>query len=195
MARLIKELPHDRTYLCCCVLKKHIPAFNDAFDSLGLRQEFETTTLLYHLPKAEALQFQVNPTQGVCLKKLEEQDIPQIDLIYPFKSDETPILFSKLIRYNANLGAYNATDGELMAWCMRNNAGILTALQVEEQHKRRGLAELLLKAMAQKIAEMGDDTSACIVLDNLPSLKLFEKVGFQNTGVEIVWMGYDVRSH
>lgn len=187
--RLLKPLPKDRTYHWGCVLKKHSPTFKEVFKQLRL--DHETPTLLYQLPKSAAVALQVSPPEGIELKKLRDEDISQAIKIYPFRSDYSMHLFKRRNKFNTSLGAYDKATGELLGWCLRYETGVLTAFQVEEKHKRKGYGELLLKAMSKMVGEQGDDVTGCIVEGNVPSLELFEKLGFKYTEIDIVWLGFE----
>lgn len=56
--------------------------------------------------------------------------------------------------------------------------GGLAALQVEREFMGQGLGTLAVKAISQKIAEMGYDIRAGVKEGNAPSQALFEKLGF-----------------
>lgn len=80
--------------------------------------------------------------------------------------------------YNAHIGLFNETD-ELVAWCLRMDIGSLATLQVDEKHFRKGYGEIVTKAISKKIAsECDSDITTNVVLSNIKSLSLFEKLGF-----------------
>lgn len=191
---MIQLLPSNRSYLCSTILRKFSPALRAGFEKLNFQKDSELATLLYLLPKDVGKNFDIKPHPGVELKKLSNENVQQVYDIYPFHSRDTILQFSKYVKYNINWGAFNKETSELMAWCLRHQSGLLTALQVEEQFQRRGLAELVVKAMVKEISDAGDDSTACIVVEHIPSRKLFEKIGFVDTEVEVNWFDYSPRS-
>lgn len=60
--------------------------------------------------------------------------------------------------------------------------GLLGGLQTDEHYYGHGYGSLVTRALASKIAEMGDDLYAAIYLDNIPSHSLFKKLGFKQVG-------------
>lgn len=57
-------------------------------------------------------------------------------------------------------------------------SGQLGALQVVEEFQRKGFGSLTLKLMAKQLSQLGHDTCACVLLDNLASHELFKRNGF-----------------
>lgn len=58
-------------------------------------------------------------------------------------------------------------------------SGPILALQTDENHYGRGYASLVVKAIAKQVAELGYDVDAGVYDHNIPSKKLFEKLGFE----------------
>lgn len=84
-----------------------------------------------------------------------------------------------MIEHNTNVGLYNELD-KLVAWCLRLDFGSLLALQVDENHLRKGYGEIVTKAIAKKIAHENDvDITSNIIHENINSLNLFTKLGFK----------------
>lgn len=63
-------------------------------------------------------------------------------------------------------------------------------LHVQSAYKRRGVATLITKTMAKKLADLDMDTYAPVILDNVASRCLFEKIGFK-----IVDYSHILRTH
>lgn len=61
----------------------------------------------------------------------------------------------------------------------RLQAGVLGAVQVDENYLKRGLGTVVLKAITKQLAENGHDSSAAVSVDNVPSQALFKKAGFR----------------
>ncbi|XP_023031450.1 uncharacterized protein LOC111518548 [Drosophila willistoni] len=85
----------------------------------------------------------------------------------------------RLIQYNVSVGAYDGT-GKLIAWCLRHTNGSLGLLQVLESHRRLGLGSLMVRYLSKTISALGDVVQAPVVPENIPSRKMFEKLGFQS---------------
>lgn len=64
---------------------------------------------------------------------------------------------------------------------------MLGALQVDENQKRKGLGSLVCKAMAKKLSDIDADAFACVNKKNIPSMKMFEKLGFHHID-DVYWI-------
>lgn len=53
------------------------------------------------------------------------------------------------------------------------------ALQTDDNYRGHGYASLVVKAISKRIAELGHDVYAGIFEDNIPSQRLFGKIGFR----------------
>lgn len=67
----------------------------------------------------------------------------------------------------------------MLLYNFRFQAGPLGALQVAEEFLGQGFGTLICKAITKKIGEMGEDVYACVGVENLPSIKTFERCGFK----------------
>lgn len=84
-----------------------------------------------------------------------------------------------LIEHNTSVGLFDA-DGELVAWCLVFDFGSLAALQVDENHYRKGYGEIVTRAITKKIAEENDvDVTSNYVDGNIRSHNLVTKIGFK----------------
>lgn len=148
-------------------------------------------THLHYLPKERAAAFNLDIPDGITLKPMHsDEHVATVDSVYPFKTEGvTAVGFKKLMRFNINLGAFTSED-KLVAWCLVYQSGVLNALQVlDDGQKRKGLGTLLVKAMAKEFADKDWDTFGCIVDGNLPSMNLFNKLGFAIID-QVHWVGF-----
>lgn len=84
-----------------------------------------------------------------------------------------------LIEHNMSVGLFDADD-ELVAWCLVFDFGSLAALQVDENHYRKGYGEIVTRAITKKIAEENDvDVTSNYVDGNIRSHNLVTKIGFK----------------
>lgn len=165
-------------YKVSSFLQRHRPAVLDVVESKKLEKEYDSLTVLYYLPRADAEQFDISCPDELTLRPMVEEDAKTADDIWPNKHEGSWFFLKRLINWNPNIGVYTK-QGELVAWSFRLQAGFLGALQVKDSYKRRGLGSLVVKVMAKKLAAMGHDTTALVGEANLPSRKLFESLGFK----------------
>lgn len=130
---------------------------------------------------------------GLTITSLNNEHLDQINAIYPLKTDRTPYYFNKLWKYNINRGVFDS-DNQLLAWAFRAQTGMIAALQTEQFARKRGLAELVTRAISIEIAKSGDDCIALIVEENIPSISLFEKLGYTYTGEKAHWILFEPKT-
>lgn len=64
----------------------------------------------------------------------------------------------------------------------RRSTGLLFSLQSDKIYRKRGYGSLVLKALAKKVAELGNDSYGAVLEDNIPSRALFERLDFKVIG-------------
>lgn len=112
---------------------------------------------------------------------MSDVHVDKVNSAWPhrFEGSEKFMLYS--IQNHLNLGLFNEND-ELIAWSLMYDNGALGAVQVDENHLRKGYGSLVTKAMSKKIAGEYDlDVIGFIVATNENSLKMFAKLGFKST--------------
>lgn len=70
---------------------------------------------------------------------------------------------------------------------------VLTALQVDENHKRKGLAGFIVKGMSKTLVNKDWNTIACVVDGNTPSHNLFQKLEFDIID-QVHWITFESKS-
>lgn len=194
LKELIRLSPRHEFTLAAAVYGPHIPIVEEVLISKNFQVVFRCECYLFHLPKESALKFEINVPVGMVLKPLNLSHVTQIHQDYPYKDYHPEFLFENLIRYNLSIGLFIELTDELIGWCLRYPNGMISQLQVEENYRRMGYAEVLVKAMAKKIAEVGDDSCAGIYRGTVSSQKLFQKCWFVHTGIETTWINFVPKS-
>lgn len=110
---------------------------------------------------------------------MTSKDAKLADDLWPNKHEGSLFFLTRLINWNVNSGAYTKSTNELVACCLRLQAGPLGALQVVPSAYRKGLGSLITKQMCKQLAAIGHDTFAFVGETNIPSRSMFEKVGFE----------------
>jgi RimJ/RimL family protein N-acetyltransferase len=146
----------------------------------NLKILFDTGTLMRYMSKEQALKMNVNIPKNYKIGNLSEQWLEKINSVWPHRGDESTEYLGYLMKHNVSVGIFDE-NGELAAWCLQNDTQSLAALQTDENHSRKGLAVAAVQLICKKIAEENDvDIHTNIVHTNIPSMKLFEKLGFEN---------------
>lgn len=88
-------------------------------------------------------------------------------------------------------GLFDSSTDELLSFALINDhlaTGVLTTV---ERARRKGFGEMMAKLLSRKIVENFDlDPTAYIDLTNVPSLKLYAKLGYKKIG-ECNWIVID----
>lgn len=126
------------------------------------------------------------------LRPISKENAFKINEMWPHRSESSLAFIEYLIDHLLSVGLFNET-GELVAWCLQLDFGSLATLQVDENHLRKGYGEVVTKAICRKIAtEWKLDITSNILNTNIKSIRLFEKLGFQDVDKNY-WIGITKR--
>ncbi|XP_041449789.1 uncharacterized protein LOC111069144 [Drosophila obscura] len=134
-------------------------------------------TLVYHLPKSTIKKFPQTDTPQFQCRKLEPVDSRVVDRHWPYRSAESLLLITGLIRNNISAGFFET--GTLHGWCLRSPHGSLSNLHVLAAYRRSGVGSKIIRYMAELIEAKGSEVLATVVPENEKSRKMFEKLGFE----------------
>ncbi|XP_018793162.1 PREDICTED: uncharacterized protein LOC108971502 [Bactrocera latifrons] len=134
---------------------------------------------LYHLSKESSLQLQLREHTDYIIKPLTLAEVEEVESVWLYKRKGTGHVLERNIKHNLSFGAYNRHIGELCAWVLINELGVIGFLYVKDNYRRQGLAEYLVTHLCHVLAKQGCDAAAHIVDGNTPSLKLFKRLGFE----------------
>lgn len=115
---------------------------------------------------------------GITLADVRAEHATLINDLWPNRHQASLFFIQLIIRRSPTVGAFDA-DGQLVAWCLRLQAGAFGVLQVRDSHQRRGLGLLVCKAFARKLAGLGMDSFGCVGPENVASMSTFKKAGFR----------------
>ncbi|XP_011178648.2 uncharacterized protein LOC105209754 [Zeugodacus cucurbitae] len=134
------------------------------------------------MPRAEALQLEVCIPSEYEFRPLSPDDAVIVNDIWYSRANGTLEFIKQLIRNNYNIGIYLKSTGELIAWCIRCNLGLLGMLHVKDAHRGRGLAVAMVHYLSRQYAQAGDDATTMISYSNTASISLFTKLNFRKVG-------------
>lgn len=180
LQRALNLLDWNQGFKVSSFLARHRSAVLEVIDERGLRKEYDTCTYLYYMPREESVKLTLEIPDGFRLGELTADDAAKADAVWPNRHTGSLFFLQRLAAWNPNVGLYNA-GGELVAWCFRLQAGPLGVLQVDEKHLKKGYGTIVTIAMAQKLASLNQDCFALVGNSNIPSKRMFEKIGFRHT--------------
>ncbi|EAT46594.1 AAEL002242-PA [Aedes aegypti] len=169
----------DFPYRIYAILDQHQAVLKRVLNKLNVPYPRATVACnLYRLSKEIAIGLETTPPDGFRLGNLEPRHVKTINETWPFRSGGSEYALTRCIAWNTNVGLFNEKD-ELIAWCLLNNLGIICVLYTVEKYRRRGLAEVVLRSMVSQLAQRGMNSVTSVLLENVPSRTLFEKLGFE----------------
>ncbi|XP_004530240.1 uncharacterized protein LOC101450675 [Ceratitis capitata] len=118
---------------------------------------------------------------------LSQEEAAIVDGIWYSRGNGTLKFIERLIAYNNNMGIYLKSTGELIAWCIRCNLGLLGMLHVKDDYRGRGLAKLLVQMLSRQLAGAGEDVLTMISDQNATSQALFKKLKFEEIGLTYIY--------
>ncbi|XP_055597620.1 uncharacterized protein LOC129747426 [Uranotaenia lowii] len=177
LERALNLLNWNHGFKISCFLERHRSAAISIIEAKGLRKEYDSCTVLYYLPCKQALELKNTIPDGFTLKELGQEDAIKADAVWPNKHRGSLFFLQRLAAWNVNTGLYDE-NGELIAWSFRLQSGALGALQVDERHLKRGYGTMVAIDMAHRLAHMNQDCFAFVNSGNIPSKRMFEKLGF-----------------
>lgn len=184
-------LDFETEKLFMCVKDTYYENLMNFIRNKNLKTLFNDGTVMVHMKCEEAMVQQYKVPDGLVLKDLSLADAEKVNSVWPHRSPGSVKFMESCIEYNKSAGLYDKETGELLAWCLEHHDSALLALQVDENHLRKGYATIVTKAIIKKIAEEeGIDLIANIILANFKSKGLFEKLGFQEIDKNF-WIGVE----
>lgn len=180
LTALLRLLDWTKGFKVSSCRKKFRTAVVTVIDELQLEREYDKERLLYFLSREKAQDLDVTPPNGFKLKPMSTwAHVEKVSNVWSNQDEGSLFFLKRLMDLNPNIGLFTADEDELVAWCFRLQSGPLGALQVDEKYLRRGFGSLVTQKMCQVLAEMNQDTFALVDGQNVPSKRMFEKVGFE----------------
>ncbi|KAH8271093.1 hypothetical protein KR018_007811 [Drosophila ironensis] len=196
----IKGSPEDLKHLLCslelkgihvlCGYGKHFKTLVEEYwlqKGLDLNKLEHQGTVVYHLPSSEVQKWtedSLNPSMR--FGYLTNKQANLVDQHWAYRNPKSLKLITGLLETNISAGVFD-TLGQPLAWCLRSCHGTLCNLHVLEDHRRKGLASLVVRFMAKEVVGLGSEVLATVVFENINSRNMFEKLGFQAIG-EAYWV-------
>ncbi len=117
------------------------------------------------------------------MRSLEECHIEEVSVEWSYMDRDKKIsLFTKIVKQHHSVGIFQTCSGKIdkspVGWCLQYPSGFLGHLFVHEEHRRKGLAKVLVQHICCLIEEDGEVPLAFVEKDNIKSLSLFRSLSF-----------------
>ncbi len=117
------------------------------------------------------------------MRSLEECHIEEVSESWIYmEDDKKKSLFTKIVKQQHSVGIFPKHSGKIdkspVGWCLQYPSGFFGHLFVHEEHRRKGLAKILVHHLCCLIEEDGEVPLAFVERDNVKSLSLFRSLSF-----------------
>ena len=121
--------------------------------------------------------------EGYVLGSLEECHIKEVsEEWHRMDHDRKISLFTEAIKQQHSFGIFPKHSGKIdkspVGWCLQYPSGFFGHLFVHEEHRRKGLAKILVQHMCCSIKGDGEVPLAFVRIDNVKSMSLFQSLNF-----------------
>lgn len=166
----------DWDYYYVSIMCEYETLLYNTFKKLNVRVSIARPNIMYFLPKEEALKLNPSVPEGLQVGPLQPYHAKIINDLWPHRETGSEFSLERLIRWNPSMGLFDK-QGDLLGWCLFTQPGVMGSLGVIE--RRKGYGKIVVQAFAKRLAEMGFNLYASILVENEPSKALFASVGFK----------------
>ncbi|KAJ8963252.1 hypothetical protein NQ318_018718 [Aromia moschata] len=170
----------DRLPLLYSVHRKLHPVLMKAIKDRQGIIEIATPCYMYSISKEKAMEFDIECPPDVYIKKLDPSHASTVNSVWPHRYSNSEKFVAFLLTMNDGYGVFLKSNDELVSWIIVTMLGQLGLLQTKEAHKKKGYAALVTRQLSKKIAEKGFNVFGTVLVNNVASIRLFEKLGFRS---------------
>ena len=122
--------------------------------------------------------------EGYVLRKLKECHVKEVASRWKYSPlGGKELFFASIIKHYHSVGLFLMLDsGEIsespIGWCLQYYYGALAHLFVHENHRRKGLAKVLIRHMCTQVVDDGQVPYVLVAKENDLSISLFTNLGF-----------------
>eukprot|EP00043_Microstomoeca_roanoka_P024743 m.6613 g.6613 ORF g.6613 m.6613 type:complete len:335 (-) comp4868_c0_seq1:41-1045(-) len=125
---------------------------------------------------------------GYTLGCLRAEHAAYINEHWPYgRTPSTLAFIEHLIQHTANSCAFEESSGALACWALRQPYGAIGMVHTEPDHRRKGLAKVVVHHLGEMIAAQSDVVFCYITDDNVASQAMFKSLGFVKTAPVDWW--------
>ncbi|GAB0099332.1 uncharacterized protein DMENIID0001_151880 [Sergentomyia squamirostris] len=175
-------------FLICAFMEYQRPSILKAIEKVKVPVIYDAGYKYFTLDKDKAKNLNDIPLDDITIKRLTVKDAAIANDLWPYKKEGSLIFLQISAKYNMCLGAYSSNN-DLIGWIFIATSGAVGTLHVIEEYRGRKIAQALVVKICQYIGRsLQLDVHAFITHDNVPSQKLFEKLGFLENTEQGYWI-------
>lgn len=153
------------------------------------REPSECTMYTYDLEHAPD---SVLAPAGYEVGTLDESDIDTVLGAWTYGTPELRPWVASLIVHRPTVAVRSSSDNNenrLVGWMVRYDDGSCGMLYTDPEHRRKGVAKVIVKAMAHTLAAAGVPVMyVSITVENEASMSLFSSLGFEPADGRLAWI-------
>ncbi|XP_055537532.1 uncharacterized protein LOC129725559 [Wyeomyia smithii] len=163
-----------------CVSDQFADTLANVLRKFNCKYDLLSDCSYYKLSHELAVQCQFQIPEDLVMKPLEPRCASVMNERWPHRYPNSQKYIEMLIKFNGGYGLFNKESNDLVGWVLKNEFAGIGHLQVMPEYRQRGLGEVLTKAISKRIAlEDKGDVNGFIVDENLGSIRLLKKIGYQ----------------
>ncbi|XP_044265554.1 uncharacterized protein LOC123011912 [Tribolium madens] len=165
-----------------CVHEKHVCTLLQIAEDKNIKLSYAIAPyIMLALPPEKEIS--INYPSGVYVKKIDASLANQINSFWLYSSPGSDLKYLySLLEMNGGFGVFLEGTNEIVAWILKHCLGHIGMLHTKEEYRKNGYAILITKFLAEEIRKDGSCPFATIYSDNVASIRMFEKIGFQTIG-------------
>ncbi|KAF2894193.1 hypothetical protein ILUMI_11983 [Ignelater luminosus] len=173
-----KSIDWKRLIVLYAVQKDQFPMVLQALNKVEFPIHHSNVYDVWWMSKQKALGLSIDECPSeVYVQKLDKVHAAVINSYWDSRFPNSEEYLSTFIELNGGYGVFTKTTNKLVSWVLKNQIG-LGAVETLKDYKRKGYASLVVKHMAKKCAEEGEDPLGTVLQGNITSQAMFKKLGF-----------------
>ncbi|XP_044766519.1 uncharacterized protein LOC123322627 [Coccinella septempunctata] len=174
-----QRISHSEQYYFLNICESYKEVILDAITSLPRTILFKLDSILYVMSILEAKSHEVSVPGNTYVNGLTREHSKKINELWPHNFENSDEFITVYIEQNGGYGLFNKDNDELLAWAIQGHLGHINLLQTAEEHRGKGYGKVMLQIISRHIAESGCVPIGSVLVDNIPSIRFFEKLGFK----------------
>ncbi|CAG0923396.1 unnamed protein product, partial [Notodromas monacha] len=112
------------------------------------------------------------------MKNIDSKWANFIDGLWEYRGNTSIVLIEHILRKNMAIGVIHEPSQQLVGWFLMQETGCQGILHVTEEHRGKGIAQVLVREMQETLLGLNLEPVSVILDTNEPSYRLFRKSGY-----------------
>ncbi|XP_053699095.1 uncharacterized protein LOC128746069 [Sabethes cyaneus] len=163
-----------------CISDQNEGILANLFEKVNCKYDLVSDCAYYRITKQDAAQCDFHVPDDLVMRPIEPKYVSLMNERWYFRYPNSDKYIALLVKFNGGYGLFCKASNEIVGWVLKNEFAGIGHLQILPEYRKRGLGELLAKAISKRIALEDDgDVNAFIKDTNTVSMQLLQKIGYQ----------------